>query len=143
MLAFRLNRNDLTVAIVVGVVAAGNIGCGGGTVPVEGRVTLDEKPLANATVVLSPVRGTGPGPFTGRTDADGRFKLEDSDNQGGPVPGEYMLMIATVMSAPDADEMTRPPTQKEVVPPEWRNGSQRFTVPEGGTSEANFAMKSR
>jgi hypothetical protein len=143
MLRFRLNTNNLTLAVTIGLLAAGIAGCGGGTVPVEGRVTLDGQPLANATVVLSPVRGTGPGPFTGKTDADGRFKLEDTDNQGGPVPGEYVLMIATVISPPNADEMTPPPTQKEVVPAEWRNGSQRYTVPEGGTTEANFAMKSR
>jgi hypothetical protein len=110
---------------------------------VEGRVTLDDQPLANATVVLSPIRGTGPGPFAGKTDADGRFALEDTDHQGGPIPGEYTLMIATVMTDPNADEMTRPPTQREVVPAEWRNGSQRYTVPPGGTTEANFAMKSR
>jgi hypothetical protein len=111
---------------------------------VEGRITLNGQPLANATIVLSPVRGTEHGPYTGKTDADGQFALGSAENErGGAVPGEYMLMIATVMSPPNADEMTPAPTQKEVVPARWRNGSERFTVPEGGTKDANFDMASR
>jgi hypothetical protein len=143
MLPLSLKINIWLLGIAMGLVAAGIGGCGGGSVPVEGRVTLDDMPLANATVVLSPIHGTGPGPFIGKTDAEGRFALKDSDNQGRPLPGEYMLMIATVVTDPGADEMSRPPTQREVVPAEWRNGSRRYTVPEGGTTEANFAMKSR
>jgi hypothetical protein len=113
-------------------------------VPVEGRVTLDGQPLPNATVILSPVRATDPGPFAGKTDAEGRFALGAADNErGGAAPGEYMLMIATVMTQPNADEMTPPPTQKEVVPARWRNGSERYTVPADGTKEANLEMTSR
>jgi hypothetical protein len=131
-----------TLACLILVITGG---CGGqGVVPVEGRVTLNGQPLANATVVLSPSRGTDPGPFTGKTDADGRFALGAADNErGGAAPGEYMLMIATVMTDPNADEMTPPPTQKEVVPARWRNGTERYTVPAGGTKEANFEMTSR
>jgi hypothetical protein len=54
-----------------------------------------------------------------------------------------MLMIATVMTQPNADEMTPPPTQKEVVPARWRTGSERYTVPADGTKEANLEMTSR
>lgn len=112
--------------------------------PVEGIVTLNSKALANATVIISPVRATDPGPFSGKTDSEGRFALGAADKErGGAVPGEYMLMIATVLSQPNADEMTPPPTQKEVVPPQWRNGTERFTVPAGGMKEAKFEMKTR
>jgi hypothetical protein len=52
-------------------------------------------------------------------------------------------MIATVLSDPNANEMTPAPTQKEIVPAAWRNGSERFTVPNGGTKDANFNIKSR
>src|SRR5688572_9805398 len=42
---------------------AGIVGCGGqGTVPVEGRVTLDGRPLPNATVMLSQLKASDPGP---------------------------------------------------------------------------------
>ena len=57
--------------------------------------------------------------------------------------GEYMVLITTVKPPVGADEYTPPPTEKEIVPGEWRNGSQRFTVPEDGKSDANFDMTSR
>jgi len=124
---------------------AGIVGCGGqGTVPVEGRVTLDGRPLPNATVMLSQLKASAPGPFTGTTDAEGKFTLESADKQhSGAAPGEYMVMITTVKSPVGADEYTPPPTEKEIVPGQWRNGSERYTVPEVGTKDANFAMTSR
>lgn len=130
--------------MTAGLIAAGLTGCGGnGSVPVEGRVTLDGRPLSNATVTFSQLRATDPGPFSGTTDDEGRFVLGKSASEGGGVAvGEYTVMITTVKSDPNADEYTPPPTQKEVVPGEWRNGSQRFTVPPGGTKDANFEMKS-
>jgi hypothetical protein len=138
-------KRQLVRSVAVGVVAAALVGCGGqGLVPVEGLVTLDDKPLPNGTVILSPTRGTDPGPFSGKTGADGRFALGPAGNEGsGAVAGDYTVMIATVLSSPTANETTPPPTQKEIVPPLWRNGSQRFTVPDGGTKDANFSMKSR
>jgi hypothetical protein len=107
-------------------------------------VTLDGQPLPNATVVFSPLRATAPGPFSGTTDAEGHYKLGSTDSPtGGASTGEYMVMISTVKSDPNANEYTPAPTQKEIVPSDWRNGSQRFTVPADGTTSANFEMKSR
>ena len=107
--------------------------------PVEGIVTLKGKPLANAVVMLAPVRGNGPGPFVGTTDNDGHYTLGPKDNPGaGAVVGDYSIVIATVISDPDENAPVK--VQKEVVPDRFRNGSQKFTVPEGGATEANFAM---
>jgi hypothetical protein len=119
-------------------------GGGGGLVPVEGTVTLDGKPLPDATVTLSQVKVTDPGPFVGVTDADGRFALAAVGKQGsGAVPGEYFLFIRTVATPPGADEFTPPPQQREVVPPNYRSGTIRFQVPEGGSTTADFPMTSR
>ncbi len=107
--------------------------------PVEGIVTLGGKPLANAVVMLAPVRGNGPGPFVGTTDNEGHYTLGPKDNPGaGAGVGEYSIIIATVISDPDENAPIK--VQKEVVPNRFRNGSQKFTVPEGGAKEANFAM---
>lgn len=121
------------------------VGCGGQqNAPVEGRVTLDGRPLPNATVTLSQLRATDPGPFTGTTDAEGKFTLASADKQQtGSAPGEYMVMITTVKTPAGADEYTPPPTEKEIVPGQWRNGSQRFTVPEDGKTDVTFDMTSR
>ena len=122
-------------------VFATTLGCSGnGVVPVEGRVTLDGNPLSNATVVLSPLTGTGPGPFVGTSDAEGRFAIGTTgEKASGAAAGEYAVIITTVNTAED----NPPPTQQEIVPAHWRNGSQRFTVPGGGTKDANFEMSSR
>jgi hypothetical protein len=129
------------VACVIGV---STIGCdAAGLVPVEGRVTLDGQPLANATVMLSPLRATDPGPFAGTTDAEGRFAMRSpADDRSGAAVGEYMVFITTVKSDPSGMEGAPPPAQKEVVPDDWRNGSQRYSVPEGGTIDASFDLRS-
>src|SRR5262245_38479634 len=78
-------------------------GCSRGVhlVPVEGPVTLDAQPVADASVVLSPVRATGPGPFRGKTDAQGRYSLGPLDQaKGGAAAGEYFVIITTVEPPP-------------------------------------------
>jgi hypothetical protein len=121
------------------------LGCGGASkVPVEGRVTLDGKPLVDAAVSLTQLRATDPGPFFATTDAEGRFTLGTAvDVGGGAAPGEYRLTITTVKMTGSGMETDPPPTQKEVVPPNFVNGMQKFTVPAEGTTEANFDLHSR
>lgn len=122
------------------------VGCGGSArlVPVEGKVSLNGKPLAGATVTLSQSRPGAPGPFLGETDADGNFRLGSVNEAGaGAAAGDYIVVITTVKQAPGGMEDSPVPTQKEVVPAPFRDGSTRFTVPQGGTQDANFDMKSK
>ena len=118
-------------------------GCGGSaSTPVEGVVTLDGKPLAGATVTLLPTRGNGPGPFTGKTDNDGRFVLGTAlEPNSGAAPGQYRLMITTVANV-GGDEMNPAPqpTQKEVVPPDYRDGVMPFEVPAGGARDVKVEL---
>ena len=133
-----MNRRLVLLTLLV----AGATGCGGrAVVPVEGTVTLDGKPLADANIALAQLRATDPGPFVGKTDADGRFSLgAANDPGGGAAAGEYRLMITTVTGGSMEDSPL--PTEKEVVPAEYRSGMMKFTVPAGGTHAANFAIKS-
>ena len=48
-----------------------------------GKVTLNNKPLADASVVFSPARGNGPGPFVATTNTEGRFALGPVGKPGG------------------------------------------------------------
>ena len=110
-------------------------------VPVEGTVKLNDKPLADATVVFSPSRANGPGPFVGKTDSAGHFSLGPVDKErAGVAPATYMVLITTVK--PDPKNPDAPPLQKEMVPTAFNDGSKRFDVPSGGTKEANFDIKS-
>lgn len=133
------SRRVVTLGLALAIIA----GCGGQTkVPVEGTVTLDGKPLVGANIVLAQLRATAPGPFVGKTDADGKFSLGTTDGgSSGAAPGEYRLMITTVTGGSMEDSPL--PTEKEVVPTEYRSGAMKFTVPAGGTNEANFDLKSQ
>lgn len=131
----------LTTILVLAIVAS--TGCGGGpkVVPVEGKVTLKGKPLPAATVMFSQARPEAPGPFVGETDSNGQFKLGTTGSPGsGAAVGEYMVYITTVKQPPNALEDTPPPTQKEIVPTEFRDGSKRITVPADGLKTADFGM---
>ena len=117
---------------------------GAATVPVEGKVTLNGQPLSGASVVFSQTRPTSPGPYIGQTDSQGNFKLGLANStESGAAPGEYLVVITTVKQDPGAMEDSPVPTQKEVVPAAYRDGSTRTTVPEGGKKSVNFDMKSR
>jgi hypothetical protein len=119
-------------------------GCGQGDVaPVSGRVTLNGQPLPHANISFQPV---SPGPSVrpdtagsaGRTDADGHFTLRliDPDRDGALV-GKHVVTITTATSATGDNSAAK----GERVPKSWRDGSQQFDVPAGGTTAANFDLK--
>ena len=68
-------------------------GCGGGQRPVkvEGVVTLDGKPLPAATVTFVPPEGGRPA--SGRSDADGSFRLTTFRSDDGAMPGDYKVIV--------------------------------------------------
>jgi hypothetical protein len=70
------------------------VGCSGGakTVPVEGVVTLDGKPLPNATVLFIPQEPGGRDAH-GTTDADGAFSLSTDRSADGAFPGAYKVTV--------------------------------------------------
>src|SRR5271170_1902129 len=71
-------------------------GCGPQVAPVSGRVTLDGKALANATIIFQPVSGeTNPGPGSkAKTDANGEFVLQLLAGETiGAIPGKHKVMI--------------------------------------------------
>jgi hypothetical protein len=126
------------------------VGCGGGVSfeTVSGKVTLDGAPLPAATLMLVPTNPpTDPeadpkskGPFLGKTDDQGQFSMGSIDDPGGGVPaGSYRLTMTTA-HVEGADETTVFPPEK--VPQPYPSGVD-FEVPDGGTSDANFDLKSK
>jgi hypothetical protein len=123
-------------------------GCGGSNytvVPVSGRVTLKGRPLAEVHVSFQPQRKSpndpepGPGSYA-MTDADGRYRLKTVDPEmDGAVVGTHVVRLTMAEAGAgvdDADLGIRP----QVLPPEAGDGSRRFEVPPGGTTEADFAF---
>ena len=118
-------------------------GCNGaGLVPVKGNVKLDGRPLAGVHVIFFPEGASvnDPTMFSGLTDESGHYVMHSRG--GGPegvAPGKYRVTLTTAVAGPTDTETT--PLPPERVPPKFRN--TEFEVPAGGTTEANFELKSR
>ncbi|HZN33669.1 MAG TPA: carboxypeptidase-like regulatory domain-containing protein [Pirellulaceae bacterium] len=69
-------------------------GCGPGLVPVEGRVLLEDQPLADAQVLFLPKSGGRPA--TGKTNAEGQFTLTTNRPSDGVRPGEYQVAVTAL-----------------------------------------------
>jgi len=119
------------------------VGCGksAGGVPVSGRITRDGQPLANAQIVFQGVGADGKPDADkeagGETDDKGQYTLLRAKDQAKAVaPGDYHVEIHVIERTPDGI--------RELVPPQYSTNSQlKFTVPPGGTKDANFDVKSK
>jgi len=110
-------------------------------VPVSGRVTIENRPLANAVVSFTPAEvtpGNPPVESSGRTDADGKLSLElNSTSKEGALVGTHLVRIA-LFDRGDG----KTPAKGQVVPAEYNQNSKvTFSVPPGGTTDANFALE--
>jgi hypothetical protein len=122
-------------------------GCGGDpykVAPVSGKIMLNGKPLAKASVTFSPVAVGGniePGPSsTGKTDAEGRFTLTLIGKDGsGAVVGKHKVRVAML---DETDTSIDLPDKTRQLPLEY-NGQTKLTfdVPAGGTDKADFDLK--
>ncbi len=84
-------------------------GCGG-TAEVKGRVTLDGKPVAGATILFVPEPGSSARPATGFTDAEGNFRLTTFRPNDGAVVGAYKIVVTKsegVSSPPDPNRASK------------------------------------
>jgi hypothetical protein len=117
---------------------------------VSGVVTLDGKPVPRAEITFQPVGDSDnptPGPGSaGKADAEGRFELQCINGELGAVVGKHKVQIRSHKEQPpgDNDSGAAIPPQKELIPARYNDESElTFEVPEGGTTEANFELKSR
>jgi hypothetical protein len=142
-------RSPRLAAVIVLSFAAIIALCTGCNVPtgiaqVSGVVLLDGRPLEGAVVTFQPRRASLAaekyGGSVGHTDEAGRFTLRliEPDAPGVAI-GEHVVTITTARSGPN-DAI---PPRGERAPFAWRNGSQTFHVPAGGTTSARFDMQSR
>ncbi len=128
--------------LVLSMVALLPLGCGSKgpqSVKVSGRVTLDNRPLANARVIFLSVGADGnldPNKeASGNTNDDGRYSLKTLiADRDGAAPGPYRVQISRI---------ERGESLRELVPPQYNRESKlNFTVPPEGTEAANFELKS-
>ena len=117
-------------------------GCGDGPVTIEGSVTLDGEPLPGVQILFDqPDVADGNG-FSGRTDDVGHFALQSVKPElRRPVAGTYRVSLTTAVLGRDALENARTPPER--IPKKYRNGALEFELPEGGTLDAAFELKSK
>ena len=117
-------------------------GCGTSDVAIEGTVTLDGQPLADVQVLFDQPKVKDGNSFAGRTDAEGHYVLKAiREELTEPVAGEYRVSLTTAVAGRDALEHT--PLPKERIPKKYRGGQLTFELPESGTNEANFELRSK
>lgn len=106
-------------------------GCGNslGTVPITGKVMYQGKPLADGTVLYSPVDPNGR-QGRGELKPDGTFVISTNADQGA-MPGEYKVVILAL--EPHPGEPGRDGTNPNAAPPKIERGfviPEKYTTPE-------------
>ncbi|MFP6677192.1 MAG: Ig-like domain-containing protein [Pirellulaceae bacterium] len=121
------------------------VGCGGlDTAKVSGVITLDGKPLANASVTFSPETVDGlSAASNGKTDANGAYSLTVTTTRDeGALIGKHTVTIALIMEESedeDADVEDESSYEDEVELPLH---DFSFEVKSGKNDGANFDLKS-
>jgi hypothetical protein len=136
--------------LLLGVTLLVALGCGRKFVPVSGKVTLDGKALAGATVSFQPIASEGSSEAgigsQGKTNDKGEFTLTTSTGKTGAVPGKHRVRI-TSLSQQVGEGDSRPPRGgwplKDRVPERFNEKTTlTIEVPAGGTDKADFDLKS-
>ena len=132
--------------IVLSCVVLPLLGCGGNkVVPVSGKVTLNGKPLANATVTFQPAtkdkREAGPA-SAGLTNDQGEYTLKlAGKNTSGAVVGEHKVSISALQGPAPSSADDNPKPRVDLVPERYNTQTElKFQVPPGGTDKANFDL---
>jgi len=149
-----MKLRDSLLAMMVLSLAGCNSGPAGPTlVPVEGVVTLDDKPLSGAVLLFQPQGNTAGQGGTARTDAAGKFALTSFDlKDKGAAAGTYRVTISKKVKpdgsdfqpSPDEDPMLA--AYKEVLPPQYTDDAQTTLsadVPAEGAKNLEFKLSSK
>lgn len=131
-------------------------GCGDGKfrfVPVEGRVLLDGRPVANARVVFMPQASGADGeagPYSGgETYSEGRYSLStlEESPHAGAVVGSHRITISTRVAHLHPTELDLEVIDSpETIPADYTNyrlTPLTFEVPASGTCAADFSLESQ
>lgn len=101
---------------------------------------MDGQPLANASVQFIPLEGR---PAGARTDSQGKYVLNFSEDRQGAIPGKNKVRISTLMGESTDDKGQVVPGSPETVPAQYNASSTlEFNVEPGKTNVADFALES-
>lgn len=140
-------KNGIAFLLFVCLALCLSVGCNSKTVTVSGTVTFDGEPGQNINVLFQGKGSDAPETALGKTNAQGQYSLSLlSSNRSGAEPGEYVVYISWV--DPNANpnpiegvSVDTPCPYK--IPALATSGRLNFTVPEGGTRNADFKFDSK
>ena len=121
------------------------------TVPAQGVVTLDGKPVDGAQVVLVPSASQGTTGAEGVTNSSGRFSLRAYVEKDGAIPGEYKVQVSKTIQVNAAGgkgslDGGDPVRFEYAVPAKYtsfKNSGLTVTIPETGNRDINLALTSK
>jgi hypothetical protein len=150
LVSSRRLRPLFTFALILSIFSTTTVGCSASKIaPVSGRVTLDGKPLPGVHVGFQPIAKPGDinpgGGSYAITDPDGNYTLlQVHGEEPGATIGQHRVQITAKSEyAANIDPAKRPPP-KVFVPAKYsQNSDLTFEVPPGGTTAANFDLKSQ
>jgi hypothetical protein len=138
------------LAFITIAIGATNSGCSSSSVvPVSGRITLDGNPLPGVHIGFQPIAKKGEtNPGSGSyalTDPEGQYTLLLVDGEKpGAVVGNHRVEIIARSEIPANIDVPKRPPPKVFVPAKYNQQSElTFEVPPGGTTAANFDLKSK
>jgi hypothetical protein len=147
--------NISLLALGAAALAVAVTGCSGGgpvldTEYVEGVVTLDDKPVAGATVRFQPVtQGQGMSAY-GTTDENGVYKLTaavtgetTAEPEAGTLPGEYYVGVEkTTVESPMSQEEAEEKGVEWKPPEEGKEaGTTTYVIPQKYNTPKESGLK--
>ena len=136
-----IGLRQVNFGLALSLLALGGCGSRGPEIAyVEGRITMDGKPLADATVMFVPENGRPSGAIT---DEDGNYVLNFAQGRKGAIPGMNDVRIMTMRDAGQDENGQTIPGRKETVPAEYNVESTLiFEVEAKRKNVANFELQS-
>ncbi len=123
------------IVIVLTLLAAGCGSSGPEVASVTGQVTLDGKPLENATVTFQPLDGR---PSFGTTDKEGHYEMNFTLGKAGVMLGKNSVFIRTRMESESGQVI-----QKEFLPARYHDRSELTAEVENKANVRNFELNSK
>jgi len=132
------HRREAVVGLVIGAFFLA--GCGGPEHPDVGRVngviTLDGKPLPDATVMFQPTEGRA---SVATTDNAGKYSLLYLDGVPGAKLGSHKVIIRTEIPGEDG----QPPIAKEKLPKKYHEQTELTAEVKRGSNTFDFPLTSQ
>jgi hypothetical protein len=151
-------RSKQTAALLIAGIAVATQGCskhdGLERAPINGVVTINGQPLADATIVFLPLGGSAAQGLgaVGASDAEGKFQVTSSrEDDPGIPPGEYAVVVNRwaepdgKVIPPNAFQADYPEARETIPPPYSTHSSPlRATISkEGGDVKVEIPAKLR